>query len=227
MASIFDNIISLPLFKGASRELMSRTVGKYRFEFKKFDPGEIIVERGTPCQSVIFVFSGEVRSSFLMPNGITISQIVPENTGLSHEYLFGLATFYPATVEAAGQVSVLEISKRDFLSIIDSDPVFKFNYLNMVCRKAQKCLENAIFIASSTIAHRVAALLDLITHAQSKDNEISVAEDAPFDLPYLFGVSEHEYNSTLGPLADDGALTFNNRCIKIADRNALIEILKR
>ncbi len=52
MNSMFEVLMELPLFRGATRERMAETVGMAKFHFLKYLPGETVVEAGAPCTHI-------------------------------------------------------------------------------------------------------------------------------------------------------------------------------
>ena len=60
MESMYDILLELPLFKGASYNRISEIVGKAKFHFLKYLPNEKIIEAGEPCTQLIFVIWGWV-----------------------------------------------------------------------------------------------------------------------------------------------------------------------
>lgn len=217
MSSIFDTLISLPIFNGVSREVMAQTVGRFKFHFKKFAPDDIVVEPGTQCRSMIFIIKGTAGYSRTLPNGMQLKKTLRPGALLHPEFLFGKSTDHPAEVRAIDAVSTLEIDKADFLNIVESEPVFMFNFLNIISRKAQKPLHRA---PDSSFKTRFAALVDYFT--ETEDTEISIS--SPKNIWNHFSVAEEEYHKTMSLLKDMGIVSYcDNSRIILANRNLLTE----
>ena len=214
--SIFDTLISLPLFNGVSHEIMAKAVGRHRFEFKKFGNSDVIVAAGDPCRSLVFILSGRAVSHREIGAGFVVTQELPECTVLSPEFLFGRFTEYPSTVTASDAVSVLEISKADYLEIISSDPVFMFNYLNLLSRKAQKMYE---FMPGGTLKQHLTMIVDIYTDVESREIVIS----CPVGFTKTLGVTAAAYEKLLSALKEKGAVSYyTDTEIKVSDRAAFI-----
>lgn len=156
--STLQKLSLLPILSGVSQETLAATVGKYRFEFRKYLPKQVIVEQGTPCREVIFILSGRARSLMTLTDGYDIERTLGEYSVLYPEYLFGRSTDYPASVTALTAVSAVAIAKADFLDMVTSDHVYMLNYLNMLSRKAQLPLEVAASLAASSLPSATAAI---------------------------------------------------------------------
>lgn len=216
--NIFDTLTELPLFKGVSRETMSRTVGNYRFEFKKYAPGEIIVKAGAPCRSVIFILSGKVNSSLSLSDDLRIVQILPANVMIDTEFLFGKHTSHPALISAEDRVAVLEISKNDFIGIIASDTVFMFNYLNILSRKSQKIFDN--YPVTGSLLSQLTTITDFFT--DPKATQITVCFHP--DTERAFGMSPEQFSSEARKLLEKKLIAnFDGMAVYISDRSRLLE----
>lgn len=151
MTSVIERLCNLPLFFGVTSEVMARTVGKYRFEFRKYQGGDTVISAGTAVNELIFILSGGCTATTELAQGIKITENIGADSVIYPEYLLGKSTSCPATVVAAESVSAVVISKTDFLDIIETNSVYKLNYLNLLSRKAQKSHEIARAISSGEI----------------------------------------------------------------------------
>lgn len=59
--SMYENLMTLPLFKGVSYSRLSEIVGNTRLAFLKYLPDENMFEAGQPCTHIKFIISGHVR----------------------------------------------------------------------------------------------------------------------------------------------------------------------
>lgn len=215
--------MGLPLFKGASYDRMQKTVGSCRFHFLKYLPGALIFNAGDPCDDIAFVLSGSVRIITDSHDGrFTVSQTIASQDVISAEFLFGRNTRYPGKVVAIDTVSILRISKSDYISIINSDPVFLFNYLNLLSMNAQKALEGILSVGSGGVAERIAYWVSALTQTRSTD---IVLECSHRDLAALFGVPRTTLKNALDDLKDKGLIDYTPTQIHALDRRGLIALL--
>lgn len=136
--SFYEIFMDLPLFKGVSRATVSELAGKFKLDFKKYGPGESIVRAGEECNSLIFVISGETECVRQISGDRAERRTLPAGVALYPEYLFGLSTTYPADVRALQNVGTMEISKADYLDILNGYRIPLLNYINYLARMAQQ-----------------------------------------------------------------------------------------
>ena len=56
----WDELATLPLFIGMSREELEGIMTQLRIDFKKYDAGKVIVRRGDPCGKLVIVNQGDI-----------------------------------------------------------------------------------------------------------------------------------------------------------------------
>ena len=216
--------MGLPLFKGVSRERMSKTVGVSKFHFLKYPDGEVIYRAGDPCTDLTFILSGMVNITVADEhNKFSVSQIVSAKDVISPEFLFGRHTSYPGTAVAVGPVSLLRISKSDYINILNSDTIFLLNYLNQLSVSSQKSIEGILAVSVGSLAERIALWISTMTQARSHD---IVLKCSRCDLSALFGVSHSVLSDTLDDLAEQGLIEYTSDTIKVLDRPRLISLLR-
>lgn len=162
MSAIFDILSNLPIFSGVSTDTLARTVGKFRIDFRKYKPGDIIIAAGEPCHELIFTISGNADVTYNLSGGRSIRRSIEPNSVIFPEYLLGRSVSAPATVVAVDQVSAMAIRKTDLLELIEFDYIYKLNFLNMLCSKAQHSLAVADDIDSGRLCTSESIIDDLI-----------------------------------------------------------------
>lgn len=223
MDSMFDILMGLPLFRGVSHERMSKTVGDTKLHFLKYLPGETIFQAGQMCSSVAFIISGTVRIHITNPDGrFSVSQSLMAQDVIAPDFLFGKITNYPGDVSAVDTVSMLLISKTDYIKILHSDNVFLFNYLNLLSMNAQKAVEGILAVSTGDIAERIAFWISALTQPRSFDIRLECKQR---DLVGLFGVQRSAMRAALDELKDKGIIDFSLYGIDVKDRRALLGLL--
>ncbi len=223
MDSIFDNLMELPLFKGVGKDKMALTAGKAKLHFLKYLPGEVIFRAGQQCADIAFILSGSVRINIANPDGrFSVSQTLAAKDVISPEFLFGRVTTFPGTVTAVETVSILLISKADYVNMLNSDSVFLFNYLNLLSMNAQKAVEGILAVSTGDIAERIAFWISALTQPRSYDIRLECRQR---DLVGLFGVARTTLRSALESLKEQGLIDFSLYGIDVHDRQALLALL--
>lgn len=224
MDSMYEILKGLPLFHGATTERISDIVGKAKFHFLKYLAGERIVEVGESCSHVKFVISGEVRSSISnFTERFKVSQTLVAPAVIAPEFLFGRATNYPCRVEAITDVSILQISKNDYMNILNSDHVFLYNFLNILSMNAQKSVDGVLALSSGDLEERIAFWIIALTQRTGKDIVVSCRQR---DLYSLFGVQRTSFISTLESMKQRGIIDYSQNEIKVISREKLSSIIE-
>lgn len=134
--------MGLPLFKGAGKELIHSVAEKTPLLFSKYTSGQSLVRAGHACSSVKCLLTGKVRISRTIMNGsLTVSYTIGPDIVLGVEHLFGLDTDYSFTAKALSDCGVMEISKKHYIDLLQSDRLLLLNYLNYLSLRAQKGID--------------------------------------------------------------------------------------
>lgn len=220
---MYEKLMGLPLFKGVTRDRIDRTVGSCRFHFLKYPPETTIFSAGDPCTGIAFVLSGAVRIRIAGADGrFTVTQTIEGYDVISPDFLFGRRTCYPGDVISVDTVSILQISKNDYIRILNSDPVFLFNYLNLLSMNSQKAVEGVLAVSAGDMAERIAYWVSALTQPRSRD---IVLECQRCDLSSLFGVPRSILHTTLEDMKEKGYIDYNPDAIFVKSRPALLTLL--
>ncbi len=199
--SIFSNMAQLPMLKGVSQARLQEIAGSMRLNFSKFAAGDTVIEKGSVCDSLMFVLSGMVRLETSYADGeatsFTFGQTLGARQVIMPEHLFGLSTVYPCRVSAITDISVMEISKEDFRRMLALDPVFLFNYLNTVCARAQRSQTGLLAIAGGSAAERMAYWITTLSQPDATDIELHTGNR---ELHQMLGVSSAALRAAVGKL---------------------------
>lgn len=222
--SMFEKLMELPLFRGASRQRLSQLVGDIKFHFLKFPKGETIIRKGDTCNHLAFIISGSVRATIVNSDGrFAVSQSLAAPSVIMPDFLFGKYTDYPCTVEALDTVGILKIAKSDYIKMLNSDPVFLFNFLNTLSSNAQKAMEGILSLTTGDIDERIAYWIGALTQPGAYDIVLTCRKR---DLCSLFGMPRTVFDAGLQAMKDRNLLDFTPRELKIVDRAALLALLQ-
>lgn len=223
MDSMYEILLGLPLFKGVSRERISEIVGMAKFHFLKYLPGETIVSAGELCSHIKFIISGQARFSVANYDGrFKVSQTLDAPDVIAPEFLFGSATAYPCSGTAIEPTGILQISKADYLKILNTDQIFLFNYLNTLSMNAQKATQGILAVTTGNLEERIAFWIVALTQRRGHDIALTCRQR---DLYSLFGVQRTSFLATLNSMRERGIITYDQNEIRINSRQELLEIL--
>ncbi|MDE6277882.1 MAG: Crp/Fnr family transcriptional regulator [Muribaculaceae bacterium] len=223
MASMFELLMELPLFQGVSHDSMAAIVGAAKFHFMKFPQDETILRAGDPCSHITFVISGKVRSTVVNTAGsFAVSQTLTAPAVLAPDFLFGRVTTYPATVVALEPVSILQISKLDYINILYSDKVFLFNYLNLLSVNAQKAQVGILSLTKGDVDERIAFWITALTQKGGSDITLTCRSR---DLCSLFNTPRSIFIAALDDMKQRGLLDYTNTELSIHSRESMLNLL--
>lgn len=221
---MFERLSEIPLFRGASKDLMERTVGMAKFHFLKYASGQTIVSAGEPCSHARFILDGSVRISIVNADErFRIGQTLTGPDVISPDFLFGHTTLYPGTVTAIGAVNTVQISKNDLTKILQSDTIFLYNMLNYLSMNSQKCIEGILSLSVGSIEERIALWVVAMTQPTSSDVTLSCRQR---DLYSVFGVQRSSFIAALGRLRDHGIIDYSSGEIRVLDRRAMLSVMR-
>ena len=221
--SMYENLMGLPLFNGVSYNRISEIVGNTKLAFMKYLPGETIVQAGAPCTNLMCVIGGRVRLTIRNNSDrFSLGQTLEAPTVVSPDFLFGRNTLFPATVSAIDTVSIMQIEKNDFISIIRSDEVCLYNYLNFISTNAQKAVDGVLALTTGSLEERIAFWIIALSQRDAKEIVLSCRQR---DLYTLFGVQRSSFMSTLDSMKERGLIDYSPNEIRVMSRMNLRSVL--
>ena len=155
-------------------------------------------------------------------NRFTVSQILTAPDVICPDFFFGKITRYPATAVALTDVGIMQVDKSDYLKIINSDPVFLFNYLNLLSMNAQLSVEGVLALTSGDISQRIAYWIVALTQTNGTDITLECRQR---DLYAVFGVPRQSLIAALDDMKAHGIIDYTPREIRVTDRRLLLDLL--
>lgn len=223
MNSMYDVLLQLPIFQGVSRNKISELIEKMKFHFLKYPDGEKIVSIGEECNHLKFLISGEIRSELVTQNEkMRITETIQAPNVIAPEHLFGRDTYFPANLYAVGTVGIMQIEKASVVQMLQEEPIFLINLLNILSRRSQKALESFTALSSNDLKERLAFWVLSLTQQKSTDIRIICKQK---DLYAFFGVQRSVLLSTLDELKNNRIIDYNAKEIMILDRSRLKDML--
>lgn len=224
MDSMFQTLMQMPLFHGVSYSKLSEILGKHRFHFLKYTDKEKIISAGDTCTHLSTVVSGKVRVTVSSADQrVKVSQTLESPEPISPDFFFGKTTRYPASVVAIGTCGIMQIEKKDYIDIINSDSVFLFNFLNILSMNAQLSTDGVLALTSGDLRKRIAYWIVALTQRNGKDITMECRQR---DLYSVFGVPRQSLTAALDEMKSAGMVDYTPSLIKVYDRRLLIDLLE-
>lgn len=223
MDSIFDILLSLPLFNGVDSKRIHNVVGTTKFHFLKFPAGEEIISRGDRCDHIVFILKGKVKFTIKSDSArFSLTYTLADQSVVAPEHLFGMSTAYPFSAVTVEPTSILQIAKEDYLKILNSDRIFLINYLNALSINAQTNVDGILSMTSGDLLRRIAYWVKTLTRQNSQDITIHCRLR---DLHTILNVQRSTLISALDTLADLHIIDYTNDTISVISRRDLVSLL--
>lgn len=223
MNSMYEILMDLPLFQGVSRDKLSELIEKTPFHFLKYSNGQEIIAANSNCTHMKFIISGKVTIETQCRNlKIKLYENLSSPNVLGPDYLFGRTTAYPFAAYANGDCGILQISKSDYINILQSDNVFLFNMLNVISRNSQRYSDKLLSLSTGSVAERLAFFITSLTQRTGTGIKISFKQK---DMCTLLGIQHSSFINTMNKLQENGLITFTMSEIEVHNREDFLNIV--
>lgn len=137
--TLYDQILSMPLFQGLSHDDLNDIVAHTKFEFIKAGAGEAIIKENTACRQLTFLLNGTVAvRTHAGGSGYSVSEHMSQPLTFGLERLFGLMQYYSHEVTAITPCSLFTIDKPEVMKLSDEHLIFRMNIMNRLATDIQK-----------------------------------------------------------------------------------------
>ena len=160
--------MNLPYFQGMSKDEITSILDKVKLEFFRYEDGELVFAKGSPCEHFAILVRGEVVSSCISPDGrYTVLEELAPPIAFEPYSLFGLSPYYRCSYHAKGSCDVLMIKKSYLFKEFARYDIFLMNMLNLISQQAQQRSAQIWNRAEMDIPHKI---LDfIVTRTEQPD----------------------------------------------------------
>lgn len=222
MNTMYETLMSLPLFKGAGAELISAFLEKTHLSFESYAPGETVITPGESCMSVKSLLSGSCALHHPLFSGhLVVTETVPAGSMLGAQYLFGRDTCYNFSAVSKEKCGIMEFPKTQYFALLQTNQIFLMNYLNFLALRVQKEEEALASRKNATLAFFLSYIVDLTTNRNSSD--ISVESQGASVEEILFHQARFD-SGEIRDLEEAGVIRpVSDRRLEIPSRYRLME----
>jgi len=219
---MFETLMSLPLFKGASVEQISSFVEKTNLSFKSFNPGEKIASYKDSCKTLRCLISGEMEVSHpLFSGNLMVYETVGPGRFIGVEHFFGLDHRLELSARALSRCGTMEIQKHQYMSLLQNNQIFLMNILNYLARSAQKGYN---VLAEAEYGSLVSLLAHMVDTTTTNESTFVSVESVGVPLIEFFSKLYSDADVQLKSLAENGVLVIvSDRKIAFPSRVHLME----
>jgi CRP-like cAMP-binding protein len=169
------------------------------------------------------MLTGAARITISDPDGrFKVSQTLRAPEVILPDFLFGRNIHYPCSATAIEDTNIMQVSKSDYLRILNKDEVFMFNYLNYLSTNAQKAVGGVLAVTNGNIAERIALWIICLTQPSATDIVLSCKQR---DLYTVFGVQRSSLISSLEGMRNAGLIDFTPTEIYVNSRKDMLDLI--
>ena len=166
------------------------------------------------------LFAEVVVTSNNYSGNLIIEEKRSTGTVLAPEYLFGMDRSYPFDVVAAGNVSVMQFSKEQYLALLQSDSIYMINYLNYLSYHSQRPINAIKLMGDGSFESQLALWVMSLTDARSQSIRIKCTRD---NLLQMTHVKLDELLTSLAEMKSQQLIDFTDDEINIQSRHMLLD----
>ncbi|WP_430810906.1 MULTISPECIES: Crp/Fnr family transcriptional regulator [unclassified Carboxylicivirga] len=218
-------LLNCPLFKGITYGDMVHILDEIPYQIKKYGKGQMIAQSGDECRSLMIMLKGSVKGEMIDYSGkaIKIEDIEPPKP-LAIAFLFGENNRCPVNVVANNEAELLLLPKTSVISLMQRSDIFLSNFMNIISSKTQFLSDKIRFLSFQTIRGKIAHYL--LQLSGSVDGELILPKSQE-ELANMFGVARPSLGRALRDLHNENIIEARGKSVKIMNREALIQQLKK
>lgn len=135
--TMYDTILSLPLFQGLGTEDLTRILEGTRFSFDTVDEGTTLFRQDELCTGLTFIISGAILlHTQSADHRWSVEEKLTGQMVLGMDVLYGSTRTHRHTAVAATTSRVLYIDKHTIAAMTGRFEVFRLNVLNLLTTSA-------------------------------------------------------------------------------------------
>ncbi|WP_419914455.1 Crp/Fnr family transcriptional regulator [Hoeflea sp.] len=190
---------------------------------KRYKAGDVIFNMGDPGQSMMAIAEGSVRVSMLTSRAreITLNDLQAGDVFGEIALLDGMER--SAGTRALTNCTLVVLERRSLLDVLQRDPQFSIQLIELLCRRVRRSDERMIEIAFLDLPSRLAKLLLRLTvsHPGSPDKPLSKLSQSQSELADMIGNTRENVNRCLRKWQKSDMISLRDGWLIIADRAAL------
>ena len=216
--TMYERIMSLPLFKGVGKEHVSSFLEKTSLTFKNFCSGDLIVGIGDDIRTLRFLLSGSVGvMTPVFADGVSVDFSLKNDVVIGADRLFGINTRSESEIYALESVSVMEFSKEKYMALLRSDPIYLINFANSLSMKSQTVADKLRNVTENSLEGIFTRMLVIYSTRNSENVSINGLSVISGIYPFI------DVDRELIRLEREGLGKRDGDSFLIADRNAFID----
>ena len=215
---MYDILSRSVIFQGMGEEEIESALEKIVYQFRSFEKGRLVAQRGESCTQLMLLLEGSVRGEMLDLSGNVMKiEDISAPRPLAVAFVFGKDNVYPVNITANERVRILSFPKASLISLFRSEPRVLENFLNAVSGRAQFLGSRLHILSFKTLRKKLAYFLVQQSGGRNRFR-MSVTQR---ELAEYLGVERPSLARTLAELKDLGLIWTEGKMVEIIDREGL------
>ncbi len=219
MDTMYETLLQMPLFQGLGEDEFTKIIGKVKLHFLKYKLGNVIFKSGDSCNDLIFLLKGKLKveskgesMNFIMKEFVDAPSLIEPYS------LFGMRTDYISTYTAETNIEMVLIDKLFILTELDKYEVFRLNYRNIICNRAQQLYKK---IWQSTYSCLEVKIVDFFLEYCERPYGRKLLKIKMENFALIIGETRLSVSKCLNKFEKEGLLILHRTEIEIPDLSLL------
>jgi len=154
--TIYDQLLQFTLFQGMSHADLMAVAGHTKFGFTKLAAGQRLVKEGDACAHLLFLTHGSLQCETLSDDhSCRVVETMNAPYIVQPGQLFGISQRHTSSFKTLTPCNLIVIDKQEVLLLMETQLVFRLNFVNILATEAQRLRHHAWRSAPSTLRERL------------------------------------------------------------------------
>lgn len=209
---------SIPLFNGLNDDACETILQQIVFQRRNYNEGNLVVSQGEPCNRLIILTEGIVKTEMTGPSGKNLKiEDLEAPSVLAPAFIFGRMNQFPVNVLSLTDAKFIVIPKAELLKLFQLNENILQNFLSMISSRAQFLSEKLRFHSFKSLKSKLAFYL-LNEAGQLKTFKLRHSQN---ELAELFGVARPSVGRIMLQLQEEGIIDIRYKQVEIIDQRSL------
>lgn len=211
--SMFDTLLSLPLFQGLGHSDLTRILESTRLKFTTVGENEVLLRQDEACTGLLFLLDGELTQTTLSADrswNVEETMATPAVEGL--EVLYGSNRTHRHTLKTCSETHLVQMDKRTVGALIAYFEVFRLNVLNLLTSTIVRREQHLWLPAEGNLKGRLRQFMRAHVHRPAGTKCFHISQQM---LSNYLGEDKRRVSRALHEMQEAGLLLLDRRAIKI------------
>src|SRR5574344_1001115 len=214
MEKLYETLLQLPIFQGITLYDFNDLMGKLKWHFNKYQPGDVIVKAGERCDEMVCILSGSTSFTTDSPNKLfSITEYMDRPFIVEPYSMYGLDYSFKSTYVATSEVTTGSFTKLSFLTIVNDFLICRLNIINMLCHRNQ-ALYNKLWADNAQNDFKSKIIRFILLHCENTEGK-KLLRVKLYDFATLINTSHVNTSLTLNQMEKEGLIKLGRMSIII------------